>query len=155
MKIFEVPRRQIEARVIVSGGETMVGVLYTAATGPTGGPGRLSDRLNDPQEAFLPLATPHRRCLLNKERIVEVHVAIADEELEFPEGAAAHRAQVRVTLAGGSDLEGSILYTMPSGQERLLDYLNAAPRFLPVLCGETVILVNRSYVVAIVGIDED
>ena len=154
MKIFEVPRRQIEALVMLSGKESMAGVFYTAAAGPSGAPERLSERLNDPEESFLPLATPHQRCLLNKERIVQAQVALADEELEFPEERADHRALVRITLAGREDVEGKILYTMPSGHERLLDYLNAAPRFFPVLCGETVTFVNRSYVLTIVGIDE-
>jgi hypothetical protein len=45
-------------------------------------------------------------------------------------------------------------YTMPPDKERLIDYLNAAPRFIPLLGKEVLVLLNRDYVTAVTSLEE-
>ena len=148
MKIFQVPQKKLTARVRMKGDRDLDGVFYYAAAGPGGGEGRLTDRLNDADERFLPLAQEGRGCLLNKEWIL---IVTCDAGLAPPEEAAEHHIAVQIHLADGTDLEGRLHFTMPPGRERLLDFINAAPRFIPVYGDGVAHLVNRDAITSIEG----
>jgi hypothetical protein len=152
MKRFRVPRREIRATVLLHGGTERRGTLFASASAPGGGPGRLSDRLNDDTERFLALAEEGPGCLVSKERIVRIDIGADQVETELASQGDAHRVRVRVELAVGPALEGVIEYTMPPGEERLLDYLNAAPRFVPLLGAEGASLLNRDYVTSVTAL---
>jgi hypothetical protein len=67
-----------------------------------------------------------------------------------PEELFEHRRFVRVTLAGGSALEGELLYSAPSGEARLVDYLNRPELFVRLWNGDRVYLVRKESILMIV-----
>jgi hypothetical protein len=156
MEIFKVPKRQVRARVALEGGVSLTGVLFAAAAGPDGAPGRVADHLNNETERFVALATEQQRYLVRKSQIVDVQIAGAEMEDELPESEVAERqVEVRVTLLGGARLEGRVLYSMPEGRRRLLDYLNAAPPFVPMLGDDRLTLINRDRILTLVSHDDE
>ena len=154
MKKFQVPQRQVRAAVRLHGGAERRGYLYTATSGPGGGPGRLSDRLNDASERFLAMSDEQRGCLLSKNHIVEIELDADQRDVELDAESELHQTRVRLDLAAGQTLEGVIPYTMPPDKERLLDFLNAAPRFIPLLGDEGLALVNIDYVTAVTNLED-
>jgi hypothetical protein len=149
MKIFQVPQRAVQVRVLMEGGEELEGALYAPTAGPSGGPGRLSDRLNDAEEHFLPLVGAESAFLISKSWITTIRLSPDEEELEFQESDQAIERSVVMTLKGGTNLNGRLQYAMPVEKRRILDYLNAAPQFIPLLDDGHVVLVNRRFLVRI------
>jgi hypothetical protein len=151
MKIFRVPQREIVAHITMEDGEILKGILFVPATGHGGGPGRLSERLNDVEERerFIPLAQESNAFLVNKTRMMLVELPPGEEELEFPEVESGREREVEVGMKGGLQLAGRLKYTMPVEKERILDYLNAAPLFIPMLRNGRAVLLNSRYLVRI------
>jgi hypothetical protein len=148
MDIFQVPRREAPARILLDDGRTLEGQLYLAPAGHDGRPETVSERLNDPSEEFVPVACGSDRFLLNKSGIITVTVADGPDAVHDEENGA-REAPVRVSLAGGLGLLGRLRIAMPVERSRVLDYLNAAPRFLPLRSGEAVTLVHRRFIVSV------
>jgi hypothetical protein len=153
MKIFRVPQREIAAHITMEDGEVLDGILYVPATGHGGGPGRLGERLNDEDERFIPLAQDRQAFLVNKTRIMLVELPQGEEELEFQEAESGKEREVEVGMKGGLQLTGRLKYTMPVEKERILDYINAAPMFIPMLRDGRVVLVNGRYLVSLKGLE--
>jgi hypothetical protein len=155
MKIFQVPQREVQVQVILEGGQELEGTLYAPTAGPSGGPGSLSDRLNDDREQFLPLVGAESACLVSKSWIVAIRLSQGEEKLEFQESDQAKECSVILTMKGGLKLSGRLQYTMPVEKRRILDYLNAAPQFIPLLENGRVALINRSFMVRIQDLGSD
>jgi hypothetical protein len=153
MKIFQVPQRAVEVEVLLEGGEEMAGLLYAPTAGPSGGPGRLSERLNDDGEHFLPLVDSGGASLISKAWIMTVLLPRGEEEIELQESDHAMDRAVELHMKGGHSLTGRLSYTMPPEKRRILDYFNAAPRFIPLLQEGRAVLVNRKFVVRISDLD--
>lgn len=149
MEIFRVPRRRVRARILLDDGRTVDGDLYTAAAVTEGRPETVVHHLNDPTEEFLPLACGEDRFLLNKAGIVYAQILADPSEMGEAELEAARAVAVRLSLAGGMALLGTFRMVMPPERSRVLDYLNAAPRFLPLWGEGQVTLVQRSFVVSV------
>jgi hypothetical protein len=147
MKMFRTPRRVVPVRVLLDDGRKLEGGLYAPGARADGTPGRLVDRLNDDTEEFLPIA--RYETLLNKACIISVELAAGEEQAEGIENAVAREQQVEVALIGGTTLSGWIRVLMPEERGRLLDYLNAAPRFIPVIGENRVTLVHRRFIVSV------
>lgn len=137
----------VPVRVLLEDGRTLDGGFYVPAITADGRPGRLLDRLNDDTEHFLELAGRYET-LLNKQRIVTVQLAAGHDQPEGIEDEFACEQRVRVNLMAGDPIEGWIRYLMPAEKTRLLDYLNAAPRFFAVIGGPRVVLVQRRFIVS-------
>ena len=148
MDELQVPRRQIPARIVLDDGRTLDGSFYAALLGADGRPEGLGRRLNDPGEEFLPVAVGEDRFLINKAGIIAATVA-GDEEVADLVEEGAHEVPVRLTLAGGMGLIGRLPILMPAERSRVLDYLNAGPRFLPLVGEDCVTLVQRRFVVSV------
>ena len=58
-----------------------------------------------------------------------------------------HWQDVRIELAGGSGLDGSLLYTAPPERARVVDHLNEPGRFLELWQEERRCLVNKAFIV--------
>jgi hypothetical protein len=155
MKMFQVPRRAVDVQVLLRSGIELPGTLYAAASGPDGRPGRLGDRLNEDAERFVALRSGDDGCLLNKSWILMVQLDLAEEAQELEQTAAMREVQVRLKLAGGTVLEGRLPYSMPPGRGRLIDYLNEAPHFIPLICSDRLTMVNRDFVVKIRAVEGD
>ena len=98
-----------------------------------------SEMLNDP-EPFFALVRNGEAMLVAKDNVSCAETSVAeDEELEI----AALGVPVEVTLTDGSTRLGSIFLETRVDRPRLIDFLNAyAPRFLPVVDAQQVLLVN-------------
>lgn len=151
MEILKVPRRTITVRILLDDGRTLDGDMFTALLGLDGRPERVLDHLNDGSEEFFPVACGADRFLLNKSGVITVQVPGGMEEVGDPEIFDGHEVPVRVTLTGGISLIGRLPISMPPERSRVLDYLNSAPRFLPLLGAGQVTLVQRRYVVSVRG----
>ena len=147
MDTFRVPRRQVEATVLLEGGLELDGKLFTPELGPNGEPGRLQDRLNDPTKDFLPLSTARGPLLLNTGWIVSVRLAAGEEPEESGEPGGHEAMAVHLRLAGGSTVMGKLPFSMPPERSRLLDFLNAGPRFVKLIDEGGTILVQRRFIV--------
>ncbi len=148
MEIYRVPKNETRVRILLDDGRSLDGSIYTSLAGPLGGPETILDRLTDPAEEFLPLACGEDRLLLNKTGIILVQCPA-----EAIGGAAgeqgAKEVPVRVSLAGGMGLVGRLSIRMPPERARVLDYLNAAPRFVPLLGERDVTLIQKHFIVTV------
>jgi hypothetical protein len=149
MDLFRVPQRETPVKVLLDDGRTIAGEFFTPVAGPDGLPGRVLDRLNDVTEDFLALRTEDDRFLINKSGIVLVQMEGDLLEILGAEAGTGTDAPVRLTLAGGTGLVGRLLLAMPVERSRVIDYLNAAPRFFPLLGDGMVTLVRKNYVVSV------
>ena len=149
MDIFQVPRREAPARILLDDGRVLEGQLYLAVAGHDGRPETVGERLNDAGEEFLPMACGPDRFLLNKSGIITVTVPDEHDAVHEDEGNGARETAVRVSLAGGLSLIGRLHIAMPVERSRVLDYLNAAPRFLPLHAPGGVTLVHRRFIVSV------
>jgi hypothetical protein len=155
LEIFRVPQREVPVRIVMDDGRPLEGRVWVPAQGPDGEPGRVADRINEQDEDFLPLAWGDDRLLLNKSGIVTLEVSSEDESLPGSADPTQDEVAVRITLVGGTSLVGRLRMRMPPERHRVLDYLNAAPRFLRVLGEGQITLVHRSYILFVRTLDEE
>jgi hypothetical protein len=149
MEIYRIPRREMSVRILLDDGRSLDGTLFTSDTGPGGRPVDLLHHLNDPSEDFVPLSNGSDRFLLNKAGIIWAQATGDAAEEIAAEAAGGHRVPVRLSLAGGVGLVGTLSIVMPPERSRVLDYLNAAGRFVPLFGEGTVTLVQRGFVVVV------
>jgi hypothetical protein len=148
MDLFQIPKRQAQARILLDDGRSLDSTMFLALSFQERRPETIADRLNDTSEEFLPVAVGQDRFLLNKSGIITVQIS-DPAELADAVDAGAREPVVRLTLAGGTGLVGKLRITMPAERSRVLDYLNASPRFLPLLTGTGVTLVHRRFIVSV------
>jgi hypothetical protein len=149
MDMYRIPRREVPVRILLDDGRTLDGNLFTAETAPGGGPEDVLHYLNETDEGFVPLLCGRDSFLLNKSGIVWVQVTGAPAR-EIAGGAAdARHVPARVSLAGGLSVFGTLAIAMPPERSRVVDFLNAAGRFLPLLGEGTVTLVQCRFVVTV------
>ena len=145
---YQVPRREVQATVVLDDGRTLECTLFTAVSSPEGGPQRVLDRLNDSAEEFVPVSCDEDRFLVSKPGILTVQITQPDE-LEAMETDAGREAPVRLSLAGGINLVGRFRIVMPPERSRVIDYLNESDRFVPLFGEDRVTLVQRRYIVTV------
>jgi hypothetical protein len=87
--------------------------------------------------------------LLNKAGIVWVQLTGALAREIAGETVDARHVPARLSLAGGISVVGTLAIAMPPERSRVVDYLNAAGRFLPLLSEGTVTLVQCRFVVTV------
>ena len=147
MDIYRIPRREVPARVLVDDGRTLEGTLFTTETGAGGRPEDVLHRLNETDEDFVPLLSGGDRVLVNKSGIIWVQLTGGAAREIAGDAATGQRVAVRLALAGGESLAGTLAIVMPLERSRVVDYLNAAGRFVPVFGAGTVTLVQRHHIV--------
>ena len=150
---YRIPKRRVPARLAVTGAAPRAVELFLADRARShGGPERPSDVLNGP-DAFFAVCTGFEEVLLvQREAVCFISVA-ADLELgedaldaEDLAAAEAHVAEVEALLEDGTRVEGTVVWLLASGHERLVDLLNASAPFVVVREGETCHLVNKARV---------
>jgi hypothetical protein len=116
---------------------------------------QIADRLVDPSERYVPLATTNRHILLNTSAIVTVRVAREEVLAQTTEGL--RELHVRLKLTAGMTLTGKIHSFLPPAYSRTLDYLNRkTKKFVPLIEGNKVTLVNDDHIVGVTDvIDQD
>ncbi len=149
MEIYRIPRREVPVRVLLDDGRTLDGTLFTAETGAAGHPEDVLTHLNETGEDFVPLLCGADSFLLNKAGIIWVQLTgSAAAEIEDQAGSG-QTIPVRLSLAGGGGLVGTLVVVMPLERSRVVDYLNASGRFLPLFGESGVTLVQRRFVVTV------
>lgn len=148
---YKVPKEQVAACVAVAGRPLEDVALFLGATARHhAGPERPSDVLAD-SDPFLPVSGSDGVKLVRKGAIRWLSIAAELElggSLEAALQRAGHEAvPVQIAFDDGTILRGSIVTEQPEGQQRVLDFLNAAPRFFPVREENTVHWVNRERIV--------
>jgi len=154
MDEYRVPQRKIAVEVVLVGGRAISGDAYAPAAGPGGEPGRLLDRLNERGERFLPVTGGSGGVLIRKGSIVAVRLGSEDAARENHTEEHQREVAVSVTLEEGPALEGRVAYTLPPERSRLLDYFNAAHRFIALLDREGATLINTERVVEVARLDD-
>ncbi len=149
MDIYRIPRREASVRILLDDGRTLDGTLFTAETGPGGRPEDVLHYLNETDEGFVPLVCGRDSFLLNKAGIVWVQLAGALALEITSETVDARHVPARVSLAGGLSVVGTLAIAMPPERSRVVDFLNAAGRFLPLHGEGTVTLVQCRFVVSV------
>ena len=149
MDIYRIPRREVSVRILLDDGRTLDGTLFTAETGPGGRPEDVLHYLNETDEGFVPLVCGGDSFLLNKAGIVWVQLTGALAREIAGEAVDARHVPARVSLAGGISVVGTLAIAMPPERSRVVDYLNAVGRFLPLLGEGTVTLVQCRFVVTV------
>jgi hypothetical protein len=149
MKQFQVPTHEVAARVLLDDGRVLECGIFASDSGPAGHPQTLAERLNETDEEFIPVKSGEDRFLLSKSGVVTVEVGDAASETVGMDQDAGIEIPVRLSLTGGLSLLGRFHIVMPPERSRVLDYLNAAPRFLTLLGEDRVTLVQRNYIVSV------
>lgn len=128
-KTMWVPKRRVQARVQLADRSTLEGGLYADAHPLDRTPARVLDRLADPTEAYIPLASGDRHILLRKAGIVSVQ--LDQQDMGIPVAPGSRRIQVRIALRSGTVIESYLRALLPT-HARALDYLNRIGGSLPL-----------------------
>ena len=148
MHEFRIEKDRCAVRLSLVSGETITGAMFVQHVGE-GDPRRESARdvLNSP-ERFFPVETSAGETLLvAKDRVVEVLAELPDDDDEQLRRASARSALLDIVLSGGVVRSGVVLLELPTGQPRLLDYLNRlSDRFLVLYANDGTRLVNRALI---------
>lgn len=154
---FQVPKHEVSARALLPGGEHEELKLYVSERAERhSGRERPSDLLNR-DDRFVPVRLSDSGFVLLRRTAVLVMVVSLEDELvagvveggEGPDAEGAERHEVRLVLDEGTEVEGSVTYVMPPGEQRLQDYLNQAPGFVRVRDGDRIQLVNTGRIVRV------
>ena len=144
---FHVPKRPVRVRIELANGSTLTGSFYADQKNRLGGPGRVSDRLNNESELFIPLAVEDHHILVRKTVIAMVQ--LENEPWETPQQvSSATVLRLRVKLTSGSTARGKVVAVLPKELSRALDYLNCHDAaFFPLISGkERITLVNLRHI---------
>lgn len=151
MEELQVPTRRIPAQIFVTTGAPIRGVLFVYESPYHAGDlADVTHLLNDARD-FLPFAPEGgatRGAVVNKSQIVRVHLPHSVEErFERVRRTAAAGGDCELHLADGSCVRGTLSIDTPVTLSRLLDKLNRAALFVPVVTDDGVDFVRRSCVV--------
>ncbi len=151
MEELQVPTRRIPVQVYVTTGAPISGALFVYESPyHTGDLADVIRLLNDGRD-FLPFAPEgetSRGAVLNKAQIVRVHLPHSVEaRFERARGSAAAGGDCELHLADGSCVKGMLSIDTPITLSRLLDKLNLAATFVPVVTDDGIDFVRRSHVV--------
>lgn len=149
MDAFRIPKIERDARILLDDGRTLDGRFFLSPAGPDGRPETVTAHLNDPAKDFVPFACDEDRFLLNKSGIISVTVPDPEAEVHDEDRSGEHRVAVRISLAGGTSLLGELSIVARPERSRVLDFLNASARFVPLFGGTQLTLVQKRYVVSV------
>ncbi|ANM29083.1 hypothetical protein ABI59_04940 [Acidobacteria bacterium Mor1] len=154
MEILRIPQRVVSVGIMLEDGHTLEGEMYVPEVGPDGLAGRVIDRLNDPNERYIPVAAAGNVSLVNKFRIASVRVAGHNEVAGLPQ-EGCQDIEVRLRMKGGKSLNGHFRFLMPYQRSRLVDFMNDTAQFMPLVDDDSVTLVHDTYIVQVWGQDEE
>lgn len=84
----------------------------------------LLERLNNPDERFLPCYREDHEELVHLERVAYVELPGPAPEVEDMDELGADHEAVELLLTSGESLEGELIYLAPSHRRRISDLLN-------------------------------
>jgi hypothetical protein len=149
---LKVPKRRVQVEVLLpGGGMRQVTVFLSDFASHHGGPERLSDLLNGPDE-FVPAldAQTDTMTFLGRGSIAAARVA-PEWEID-PALAGSEEHEVEITLVEGMQLRGTLRYALPPGRTRLLDHLNDAQSFVRLEERDNIALINKRHIARVVAL---
>ncbi len=156
MQELQIPTHSIAVEIHTADGKQIAGALYAAEVRfVSGRPAEVIHLLND-ERAFLPFQAITRKgrkreqVILNKDHIVRVRLAralgaAAAAEIDVNDDDAP--GPCTLVLSDGTRVAGRVAVETPRSQSRLVDKLNHAERFIPIISDEAVDFVQCSHVV--------
>jgi hypothetical protein len=148
MEDLRIPKRRAVVEISLSGGAVRtVAVFLSEFAHEHAGAERVSDLLNR-GGTFLPAMdlTTNAMTFLSHAGITVVRVDARLEEGEAEQHTIPTEHEVELTLLDGQVVRGLITYIRPPDRSRLVDYLNEAPAFLPVVEQGRLALVNVRHI---------
>lgn len=148
MHELQVPTRRLEVEIVTTAGREMRGSLFAPESRfPTGEAEFLDTLLND-ERTFLPFKPDGGRdVLFNKVHLSRVRLLGVDD-LEGPESSDGD-GRCRLVLADGSSVEAHVVVETRQASSRILDKLNQANVFLPLVTERGIEFVRREHVVQV------
>lgn len=151
MEELRVPTRQIHVEVVISTGAHVQGSLFVHESPYYSCNSEYVVHLLNDERTFLPLAVdehPAAPFIVNKSHIVRVRLPLpAQERSEQTEHAAIDHADCTLHLADGDSVKGTLSLDTPETSSRVVDKLNLAESFVPVVTDEGIDFVRKSHVV--------
>ena len=145
---LQVPKHRVPVELLLADGRLLRVEIFLSELAKThAGAERMSDVL-DGSQAFFPVMAPGTdECHLIS--LANVVFMRGSQELEL-EGVELQTIltehELVLALMGGQKIKGLVTYELPPDRSRLVDFLNAAPPFFPVLEAAQVVLVNKRFV---------
>ena len=150
MQELAVERRLVPVAIRFAGQEVLRGQIFLSPMAKRhAGPETVLDLMNDPEPFFVLRVeeeTPVR--MINKERIVEVEIASAEQfgEDEDPTSTGAKEEPVSITFQDDFVLAGTAYVEMPAAKSRLIDFLNIEEKFFALRAGDSAHIVSRKHI---------
>jgi len=148
---YAIEVRKVAARIQGVRGEDFSAELFLHAARPHDpGVETIGDRLNNPDEQFLPCKTDSGVCLIRLEAIAYLAPLEGDSELTRARDAGAVEIEVEMDVATGDRLSGKLLCQLGEGH-RLSDFLNTdQSRFLMFVDDSRLLFVSKRMIDRIV-----
>lgn len=154
MSDFKVPKRAVLADATLAGQPAQTWELFLSEVAETrAGPERVSDLLSR-KSRFVPVKDSKQGHLVVSTQAVLCVSVPAEAEFDDlgAEDLAADMSvttEIEVLLSGGQQLTGTLVYLQPRGQQRLQDFLNAAPPFIAIRESNKAHVVNTDAIVSV------
>lgn len=143
MSLYRVDKRELAVALFLTDGVVREGVVFLSSFSPARDGRQTLLEVFREREPFFPFRDNSESfALVNKNAIT--HARFVEEEEE--ELALGEELSVRIVFFGGELLQGKIRLAMPEGQNRLQDYVNAAPGFFPLEGAEYRYIVNGALI---------
>ena len=141
--ILRMPVEMVDAVMILDDGERSEVLLFIPPSED------IARFLANEGRPFLPIVREAMMCQVACTAIAAL--GVAKKLAPAPsEDLPTECQKVRVKLRGGAQLEGTLSWVSPFGQERLADHLNAEATCVLVDCGDTVYFVPKTGIVMVV-----
>jgi|GEM_PF-938577 len=146
---IEVARQPV--RVVTRGGAKFLAEVFVhRASDLHPGAETLLDRLNHPQERFLPCRVAGRDELIHLAQLAMIEQDGQIPELQALDDLGALHEPAEVELVTGQTLRGDIVYLAPSQRSRISDLLNhPTDTFVLMITGEICRYVHRGAIVRV------
>jgi hypothetical protein len=151
---FKVPKRSVLAEASLAGQPAQTWELFLSEVAESrAGPERVSDLLNR-KSRFVPVKdSAQGHVVVSTKAVLSVSVPA---EAEFDDLGAEDLAadmsvttEIEVILTSGQVLNGTLVYLQPRGQQRLQDFLNAAPPFIAIRQGTQAHVINTEAITSV------
>lgn len=146
MHEFRIEKDRCSVTLSLVSGETIAGAMFVQHADESDPRRETARDVLNSSERFFPVETTSGTLLVAKDRVVDVLAELPDDGDELRR-ASARSARLEIVLCGGVVRSGRVLLELPTGQPRLLDYLNRlSDRFLVLYATEGTRLVNRALI---------
>jgi hypothetical protein len=145
MSVYRVDKHEQSVVLFFSDGSVMKGVVFLSArTYSHFGQQTLVDLLRE-KAGFFPFRTDAGTfCVVNKANLT--HLRFSPDSTEVDTVPPGYFSDVQISFVGGEQLSGQIAIDLPTGHNRLLDFVNSVRDFFYLQGSEAHYLVNTTHI---------